>query len=110
MLLQPPSQEHVFVDRKPVPVRERQGISIAGEDSHTEGLYAVAIDWPVLPTAASPALFSSNGRTPAAGGNFLFRVFLRENAAIYRGQMSPPSEWHATCTVPASIEIQSCEC
>jgi hypothetical protein len=38
VLLQPPSQEHVFVDRKAVAIRERQGISIAGEESHAEGL------------------------------------------------------------------------
>ena len=38
VLLQPPSQERVFVDRKAVAIRERQGISIAGEESHTERL------------------------------------------------------------------------
>jgi hypothetical protein len=36
VLLEPPSQEHVFVDRKAVAIRERQGVSIAGEESHAE--------------------------------------------------------------------------
>ena len=34
VLLQPPSQEHVFVDRKAMAIRERQEISIAGKESH----------------------------------------------------------------------------
>jgi hypothetical protein len=38
VLLQSPSQEHVFVDRKAMAIRERQEISIAGEESHAEGL------------------------------------------------------------------------
>jgi hypothetical protein len=39
MLHQPPPQERVFVDRKPVTVRQRQRVPIAGEDSHAGSLY-----------------------------------------------------------------------
>jgi hypothetical protein len=82
VLLQPPSQEHVLVDRKAVAIRERQGISIAGKDSHAGGLYGLASFWTVLPAAAHPALFLCKPQHGAADEDFIFAAFLGETSLL----------------------------